>query len=203
MIPSLMNAAQRRPLRRQHGMFIVEMTAVVIMFVTLVFMAIEMSRALYLWNALQEVTRRAAREAAVTDFSDPAALAAIRQRAVFRDSPGLLALGDPVTDQHVRIDYLSLQHETDSKLKLVPIPTGSLPACPTRNRIVCTAKAGDPSCIRMVRVRICRPGADGCERVKFEPLLPFVDGDVNLPVSETLVRAESLGYVPGAPSCAP
>ncbi len=203
MTSSLMNAARRRTGRRQQGVYLVELGLVVVGFFFLVFTAIEMSRALYLWNALQEVTRRAAREAAVTDFSDPAAVAAIRQRAVFRDSPGLLALGDPVTDQYVRIDYLSLQHDSDSKLRMERIPTGSLPGCPTRNRIVCTAKSGDPSCIRMIRVRICRPGADGCERVKYEPLLPLVDADINLPVSETLVRAQSLGYVPGAPSCSP
>ncbi len=203
MTTSLMNAAQRRSMRRQNGVYVVELSLIAVMFFFLVFTAIETSRALYLWNALQEVTRRAAREAAVTDFTDASALAAIRQRAVFRDTPGPLVLGEPVTDQHVRIDYLSLQYDTDSKLKMVPIPTASLPGCPARNRIVCTAKSGDPSCIRMVRVRICKPGTDACERVKYEALLPYGDADINLPVSETLVRAQSLGYVPGAPSCMP
>lgn len=188
-------------LRRQAGVFTVEFALVAIVFLTMVFTIMEISRAMYLWNALQEVTRRAARDAALTDFSNAGAMAQVREKAIFRDTPGTLMLGSPVTDQHIRIDYLSLQNESNRTLMTVEIPSGSLPACPTRNKITCTAKPGDASCIRMVRVRICQPGGGECGTIPYEPLLPLVKFPLNLPVSETLVRAESLGYEAGMPTC--
>ncbi|MES2324048.1 MAG: TadE/TadG family type IV pilus assembly protein [Pseudomonadota bacterium] len=209
MIPSLLPQGVRHPgpvraaaLRRQAGAFAVEFAIVALFFLTLVFTIIEVSRALYLWNALQEVTRRAARDAAVTDFSNASAMAQVQQKAIFRNSAGKLTLGGAVTDQYVRIDYLSLQNESNRTLKIVPIPTASMPACPTRNKITCTARSGDASCIRMVRVRICQPGgASACNPVSYQPLLPLVHFGIDLPVSETVMRAESLGYYPGMASC--
>ncbi|MDO8311780.1 MAG: pilus assembly protein [Sideroxyarcus sp.] len=199
--PSLVRARALR-FGRQTGAFAVEFSIVALFFLTMVFTIIELSRALYLWNALQEVTRRAARDAAVTDFSDASAIEQIQQKAIFRNSAGKLSLGDPVNEQYVRIDYLSLQNESNRTLKAVPIPSGSLPACPTRNKITCTAKSGDANCIRMVRVRICQPGGgSACSPVPYQPLLPLVNFAINLPVAETVVRAESLGYLPGMASC--
>ena len=43
-----------------------------VLFFTFVFGVIEVSRALYLWNTMTEVTRRAARAAAVSNFSSGA-----------------------------------------------------------------------------------------------------------------------------------
>lgn len=186
----------------ERGAFAVEFALVILVFFTFVFSIMEVSRAFYLWNTLQEVTRRAARDAAVTDFSDAIAMQNLRRRAILRDTPGTLTLGDPVDEQYVRVDYLSLQNDSNRTLKQVVIPAGLLPACPTRNKLICTARPGDPGCIRMVRVRICAPGTGTeCAPVPYETLLPLVNLGVNLPVAETIVRAESLGYVPGAPSC--
>ncbi len=189
------------PTSRQRGAFAVEFALVALFFFTLVFTIIEVSRALYMWNTLQEVTRRAARAATVTDFSDAAAMDRIRQRAVFRDSAGGLTLGNPITDQHVRIDYLALQSDASSNLSQVPIAQASMPRCPARNRLVCTKDSGDAGCVRMVRVRICAPGAATCARVPYETLLPFVNFNMNYPVATTIMRAESLGYVAGDAMC--
>jgi hypothetical protein len=186
---------------RQAGTFAVEFGLIVIMFFTILFMIMELARVLYVWNTLQEVTRRAAREASVTDFSDANAMTQVRQNAVFRSSPGNLALSAPVTDDYIRIDYMSIQSETNSQMKKVKIPTSALPACPARNLVTCTAKSGDASCIRLVRVRICAPGGDECNPIPYQALFSLVQFPINLPKAETIVQAESLGYVPGTPMC--
>ena len=195
-------AAKKTPgMARQGGAFAVEFALVAIIFFTLLFTILELSRALYMWNILQEVTRRAAREASVTDFSDGNAMDKVRQNAVFRSSAGVLVLGAPVTDKHIRIDYFSIQSESNNQMKKVLIPTSALPGCPTRNLITCTARSGDPSCIRLVRVRICKPGSEDCSPVPYESLFPMIKFPVNLPKAETIVQAESMGYVPGMPLC--
>ena len=199
---ALPSSASRAPRHRngQGGLAAVEFAIVSAVFFLFVFSIMEVSRALYLWNTLQEVTRRAARDAAVTDFSDPSAMEMVKRTAIFRTTSGTLTLGAPVNEQYVRIDYLSLQNDTNRTLKQVAIPTGSLPACPARNKLICTARPGDPACIRMIRVRICAPGSD-CAPVPYEPMFPLVNLGINLPASETVVRAQSLGYVAGAPLC--
>ena len=185
----------------QRGAYLTELAMVLVIFMTLFFTILEVSRALYMWNTLQEVTRRAARAAAVTDFSDVSAMNKVRQAAIFRSSAGGLVLSTPVTDQHIRIDYLSIQSESNIEMKKIPIPNSSLPGCPARNVVTCTAKSGDPSCIRLVRVRICKPGADACEPIPYETIFPIIKLPVNLPKSETIAQAESLGYLPGMALC--
>ena len=185
--------------RRQRGQFIVEFALVVGVFLLMVLSIIEVSRALYMWNTLQEVTRRAARAATTTDFSDAAAVEQLRRSAMFGDGSGNLAFGTPVTHQHILVDYLSLQNSGASSTQ-VPIPSGSLPGCPARNRLICTADANSPSCIRFVRVRVCAPGSN-CAPVAHQTLVSLVDLPMNLPTSTTIMRAESLGYKPGMPMC--
>lgn len=210
MTTSLFGAARRsadatrarcRHLGRQAGAFAVEFGLVAMVFLTIVFTIMEISRAMYMWNALQEVTRRAARDAAMTDFSNPGAMDAVRQNAIFRDTPGVLMLGAPVTNQHIRIDYMALQNAPNNSLNMVQIPTAALPACPTRNKIICTASPGAPNCIRMVRVRICQPGGGDCGTIAYQSMVPFINFPLTVPVSETIIRAETLGYVPGMAAC--
>jgi hypothetical protein len=189
-----------RAVLRQAGVFAVEFSMVVVMFLLLIFILLEVSRALYIWNTLQEVTRRAARAAAATDFSDASALAQLRRQAIFRATPGMLAFSAPVSEDHVVIDYLALENQSDGSMTQVPIPTGSLPGCPARNRLVCTADAGSSGCIRFVRVRICQPGSN-CAPVPYETIVPMVNMSVTLPISTTIVKAESLGYSPGSAMC--
>lgn len=204
-----MSKTNRQPLAssREHasqkGAFAVEFALVVILFFTLLFGVIELARLIYLWNTLQEVTRNAARSAAYTDFRDAAAKDLIRQHAIFRTSGGKLVLGDPVTDGHVRIDYMTLGRSADGTLTMTPIADVSLPACPTRNRVICTADPSNPSCIRFVRVRICKPGGgSNCDPVPYAPLVPLIRfPSLMLPTSTTIVQAETLGYRAGQPLC--
>lgn len=190
----------RRP-RRAHGATVAEFALVIVIFLGVVFFVLEAARALYLWNTLQEVTRRAAYAAAVSDFSDPAVMERVRQAAILRDSAGTLALGMPITDAHVRIDYLSLTRSADGSLTPTPITAGSLPACPAQARINCAANPLASNCIRLVRARICAPGTQECGAVAYQPVFPLTGLSLTLPQSPTTSRAESLGFQPGSNLC--
>lgn len=182
----------------------VEFALVATLFLSVVFGMLELSRAMYLWNTLQEVTRRAARAAAVSDFSDAAAMDALRRRALFRSGAGELPLGAPVTDAHLRIDYLSLALSSDGSLTPTPIAGAALPANPAANLRNCGIDPYGASCIRYVRVRLCAPGADACGAVPYQTLVSLIHLPLSLPVSTTVTPAESLGFVPGtAPGPAP
>ena len=173
----------------------------VAVFFGVLFFVIELARALYLSNTLQEATRRAAYAAAVSDFSDTAVMNSVRQDAVLRDSRGALMLGEPVTDAHIRIDYLSLARASNGSMTLTPIAAADLPACPARARINCAANPNGASCIRFVRVRVCSPAGGDCDPVPYQPILPLTGLGYALPVSTTITKAESLGFQPGSSLC--
>ena len=201
--PRLMRRVTRRTPRRnrQHGVAALEFALVAIIFFTLFFGIVELARAMYICNTLQEVTRRAAAMAVNTDFSNAAAMQQVRQRAIFRDSPGTLMLGDPITDQHVKIDYLQIPSGT-------PIPvsmSGALPASPQENRVNCATNSNAANCIALVRVRICAPGGSSgtCDPVNYKTMVSIINLDFPLPPSTAVARIESLGLVPGTPCPCP
>ena len=198
---------QRRAARRnrasQRGAFAVEFGLLIVLFLTMVFAVIEMARLVYMFNTLQEVTRSAARAASTTNFRDLSAMDGVRQKAIFRASPGPLMLGDPITDSHVRIDYMALVRDGSGALTLTPIAQSALPSCPARNRFICTNDPNSANCIRFVRVRVCTPGNGGaCDPVPYEPVVPLLSlTPLTLPTSTTIVEAETLGYRPGQQAC--
>jgi hypothetical protein len=153
---------------------------------------------MYICNILQEATRRAAALAVNTDFTDGAALQQVREQAVFRSSPGLLAFADPVSDAHIKIDYMSVQ-KVATGLELAPIPPGSLPASPEANYVNCARDSYNEACIRLVRVRVCQPGAGDCAPVAYKPLVSMAPLSFNLPDATTIAHAETLGLPGGLP----
>jgi len=182
----------------ERGVAAVEFALLITVFLTFVFSLIELSRAMYLLNTVHEVTRHAAAAAANASFSDGGVRQAIRQAAVFRGSPGELPLGAPVTDGHVRIDYLALVRDNAGNLTFTEIATGSLPESPVRNRHICLNNPNAANCIRLVRARICVPQVtDSCERPQYQMLFPFIQLPFRLPNATTIVSAESLGFVTG------
>jgi len=186
--------------RAQAGVVAVEFSLVLMLFLLLAFGVLELARVLYLYNTLQMVTQRAASLAAVTDFHDAAAMNAVRQNAVLRTTPGTLAFGEPVSDAHVRIDYLSLSDT--GTITLAPIATASLPSCPVNNRINCTRDPYGGSCIRLVRAQICDPAVtDSCANVRYQGLFSLVSLPIGLPKSTAIVSAETLGAKPGDTPC--
>jgi Flp pilus assembly protein TadG len=185
-----------RPNKKQNGVAAIEFALVAIVYFTLVFGMIELARAMYICNTLQEVTRRAAAAAVNTDFTVPGALDAVRRKAIFRDNPGMLAFADPVTDAHISIDYLSVARTANSMhTELVT----SMPSSPARNRLNCAENPNGPSCIRLVRVRVCAPGAagpNGCGSVPYKTIVSLIPMPFDLPVSTTIMPAETLGQAP-------
>jgi hypothetical protein len=183
---------------KQKGVAAVEFCIVAIIFFTLFFGVVEMARIMYICNTLQEVTRRAAERAVNADFTDSAALQGIREAAVFRNSPGALMLAEPITDAHVRIDFLAITRD-GAGLALTPVHI--LPDSPEQNQQICMLDANDARCIRVVRVRICLPGDDiKCEAVPFQPLASLIPIPIfHLPVSTTISVAETLGRSAGLP----
>jgi len=187
------------PRANQGGGAAIEFALVVLFFLTLVFGILEVARAMYICNTLQEVTRRAAAQAANTDFSDSAAMQRVREYGVLRDSPGFLAFAEPVTDANVRIDYMAITAGANGPA-LAEIPSGSLPGSPAQNRLVCMSNPNAPDCIRLVRVRVCMTGGGAdCNRIPYQSIVSLVPLPFPLPDAVTIVTAETLGLPPGLP----
>lgn len=192
------HSPRRRPSIRQGGGAAVEFALLAIVFFMLVFGVLEIARVMYLFNTLQEVTRRAASMAASSRF-DSATLNTIRQQALFADANGNLMLGAPVTPAYLKIDYLSLSR--DSTGNLTAQPASPMPSCPATNMLNCLTNPNGASCIRLVRVRVCDPnGTDDCGAVPYTNLFPLINLPLlSLPRSETVVPAQSLGYEGAVP----
>lgn len=174
----------------------VEFALVAILFFLFVFGILEVARVMYVYNTLQESTRRAAAAAANVYPTDTAAIARLKEDAVFRTSPGQLILGAPVSDSHVRIDYLAYD--------LSVIPTSALPSCASDNQLICMANPHSASCIHFVEVRICDPSdTSACNPVQSQGMFPLVSLPVSLPTAPTIVPVETLGYKQGVPPCPP
>lgn len=187
---------------KTRGAVTVEFSLISLVFFTLVYAVMEVARAMYLLNTLQEVTRRAAAMAAVSDFSSVSVMDQVRQKALLRTGPGTLMMGQPVSDAHVHIDYLALTRAGNGALTLTPIPTASLPACVARARLNCIADPNSASCIRFVRARVCTAnGNGGCDAVAYQTMVPLFSISGALPLATTIVKAESLGLQPGSPLC--
>lgn len=186
----------RRP-SKQQGVAAVEFTAMAIVFFLLFSGILEVARAMYLCNTLQEVTRRATALAVNADFSDPTVMQHVRERAIFRNSPGILAFGDPISDQNVKIDYLQIPSSSNVPVSI----TGPLPASPQENRVNCARDPNAANCIRLVRVRICLPAgsSNACDSVPYKVLFSLIPFSFRLPLSTTIASAETLGMPPGVP----
>lgn len=186
--------------RRAAGLVTAEFSVVLVLFLTITFGVMEVGRAMYMFNVLRMVTQRAAAAAANADFSNPDAMAAVRRYAVMRSTPGALIMGAPVTDDHVRIDYLSLSGQAGSVIK--PIAAGAMPACPVNNRIACMQDPNGAACIRLVRVRICDPAdAGSCRHSAYRTMFPLVQLPLQLPLASAIAAAETLGARPGDAPC--
>ena len=181
---------------KQKGAAAVEFAMLAMLFFSLVFGVLEIARLVYLFNTLQEVTRRAAALAVNSPF-DKDSQETVRKNALFADKNGNLVLGDPVTPAHVKLDYLSLSRDSAGVLTTPPVV--SLPADPATNRINCLVNPNGNNCIRFVRVRICQPNTtNDCAPVPYKMLFSLIKfPDLNLPRSDTVVPAQTMGYTGG------
>ncbi|PIL41666.1 TadE/TadG family type IV pilus assembly protein [Massilia psychrophila] len=186
------NSCRRK--RLQRGAAAVEFALVIVAFFIVVFGVIELARLMFLFNTLQEVTRRAATAASNTDFTNAGKLNNVRQSAIFRSSAGGLVLMKELTDESIRIDYLWVRRETDGALTMMPIQAGALPSSPAANRRGCLVDPNSESCIRIVRARVCQSGiSPNCEPMQFQGIVPLLNFSMPLTIATTLAKAESLG----------
>ncbi|UGQ46176.1 TadE family protein [Massilia endophytica] len=179
--------------RRGRGVIIVEMALYMLALLVMLVGLFEVSRLLFVWNAVQDVTRRAARAAAMTDFSDPAAMTALRSSALF--TAGRMPLAPFLDVNTLRIEYLSQAPGGG------PAALTAMPACPMRNAVNCARDPNGGDCIRFVRASFCSNANGECVPVPYEPMLPLLPVNAVVPPSATVVRAESLGRRPGMANC--
>jgi Flp pilus assembly protein TadG len=88
--------------RRERGTTTVEFAIIGTVLMTILFAMIEFGRALFVMNALTEVTRRAARVATVCPVNDPAGASA----GVFGDGDGRSTVVNGLTTGNLTIEYL-------------------------------------------------------------------------------------------------
>lgn len=163
----------------QQGSAAVEFSIVCLLFFTILFAILEFGRMLYVYNTMQEVTRRAAR-AAVVRWIDQGN--AIKTIALFGGTA--MPAGAEVTDAAIHIAYL-----TKTGALAAPMPDD-----PGDNLSACGDVLRAASCIYSVRVSI-----DGVKYIPMAGLFqPFL-GDrsaprISLPRSVVIMHAESLGF---------
>lgn len=177
---------------RQHGVAAVEFAIIGMLLFTLLFGIIEFGRMFYVFNTVQEVTRRAAREAVVRDIDETDHPAI--NLALFGGNS--LPAGAEITADNISIEYL----KADSTTRL----TGStLPDNAAENISECL-KAEPNNCIALVRVSIIGTPGSSCpapntSKACYMPMVGlFGLGGINLsvpiPDSTVIMPAESLGY---------
>lgn len=179
--------------RLENGTTAVEFAIVAMVFFLIVFGIMEFGRLLYVWNTVQEVTRRAAREAVVRTADDAAR---ISRMAIFREEGGSgtvhLPAGLEITEAEVRINYLTADLSTPS-----PMPTDAAGRFdPARNLAACNSAVPEDlkSCVRFVETCLATDGACAGS-VRYAPMIglfPFLA--IQIPVSRVLMPAESLGF---------
>ena len=180
----------RKQNSRQNGAAAVEFALVSIAFFMLLLGILEFGRFMYVRNTVQEVTRRAAREAVVSDFTS-GSIAAIQLDAVMAGGLGgnpALPAAPEITAADVRIHYLSAPG--------VEIPDGSMPSSPEDNIAACLDPDRSSSCIRFVEAEVCAGQETPCsDPVIYQPMIaPFAFLHLAIPPSTVTMPAESLGY---------
>ncbi len=180
----------------QQGVAAVEFALVVIPLLLLLLGAMEFGRLMYVWNTVQEVTRNAARQAVVTDFTSTSDIAAIKHSALF-SSASLPAYAD-IRNANVNIRYLN-----SSGAVATPIPTS-----PSDNIAACLDATRTAECIRFVEVCISNSTGDTCDGNQSMSFIPMIalfskSGDystdltgIKIPLSTVRMPAESLGFSP-------
>jgi hypothetical protein len=183
---------RRRPSFAQTGASAIEFALLSVLFFSFVFSILEVARLMYVYNTLQEVTRRAAAGAVNVYPTIDTDVARVKQAAIFRDTPGELVLAPPITDNNIRLDYL--------RYDLSVIAPASWPSSAANNRAICMANPHAANCIRFVQAQVCDAADTGaCTPVRSAMLFPLIDLRVQLHKAVTIAPIESFGYVQGTP----
>lgn len=176
-----------KPMKYAKGLAAVEFAFVATTLFLLLFGIIEFGRFMYVWNTAQEVTRIAAREAVVSNFT-VAEQNRIRRMAVFGDAistnPTLPGAAE-ITADAIDIRYLN---DADT-------PVSALPDSPADNIEACLDST--TRCIRYVEVSLCTRSGRNCNPINYRPMVGLFDFlEIEIPQSTVIMPAESLGYIP-------
>ena len=174
-----MHSQARQPnMKRQSGAAIVEFALICAIFISLLIATVEFGRMMYVYNSMQEISRRGAREATVRWITDTSA---IKSAALF--GAGALPGGPEVASSNIFIRYL--RANGIDEVTTPPIDAGdNLAAC---NDVTRTAE-----CIAYVEVSV--------RNVTYKPLIfnpanvTTSRPNISLPQATTVVYAESLGF---------
>lgn len=192
LAPEVKTYPLRAVSRHQGGAMVVEFALIVLLFFAFVFAIIEISRLMFLTNTLQEATRRAANAASVSDPGSASSMDAIRRNAIFRSTSGGLVFMPELTDQAVRIDYMSVSRDSSGNYAWHVVSGG--PVSAAENKHNCAIDPYASNCIRLVRARICNPTVTAsCEPMKFKPVTSLFELEIALPIATTIVKSQSFG----------
>lgn len=176
---------QLRSAGSQRGAAAVEFGMVAMVFFLILLGIVEFGRLLYLWNTVQEVTRRAAREAVVrwTDEEPNIQCEAIFAASGCASTGAELPGGWEVQNASVSIRYLSAYDSaTGIGTDASPEPTSA-----ADNLAACLDAARSNSCIRFVEARLVG--------VSYQPIVGLFSAlAIPLPPSTVVMPAESMGY---------
>lgn len=173
---------------RQGGVAAVEFAIIALILFILLFGILEFGRLFYVFNSVQEVTRRAARESVVRWIDQQGV---IKNLALF--GGGSLPAGAEITPARINIEYLDVDGVL---LETLPTSAGD-------NIAKCLSEP-PTGCIAYVRVSIVN--------AKYSPMVSFfkgvrltafpfseedpfiIDLSVPIPASTVTMPAESMGY---------
>ncbi|WP_256081697.1 TadE/TadG family type IV pilus assembly protein [Massilia sp. YIM B04103] len=164
----------RRPvaLQRQRGAAAVEFGLLCLIFLTIVLGILELGRMLYLYNTMQEVSRRGAREAVIRWVDQGTA---IKTEALFGGSS--VPAGAEITASNIYIRYLNAAGNE----------VATLPSSPGDNMSACSDITRTDQCIYSVSVSL--------ENVTYVPMVKlFTFLNIALPMAKVTMHAESLGF---------
>lgn len=168
----------------QRGAAAVEFALIAGWFFLLLLGIIEFGRFLYVWNTVQEVTRRAAREAVVSWETERDA---IKTRALFGGAS--LPAGAEITANNINIRYLDWNKNG--------IAENRLPGSSQSNADRCFgASEGAPNdCIKYVEVSIISADEEE-DSAKYAPMIGlFTFLNIDIPPSTVVMPAECLCHV--------
>lgn len=167
-----MHLCPPNPCRTQRGVATIEFALIATIFFTLLFGILEFGRMMYVFNSMQEITRRGAREAVVRWIDQTST---VRTLALFGGTS--LPAGAELTAANIKIDYLK---------KNGAVVT-SFPFDPADNLSACGDITRTDSCIYSVRVSIVN-----LNYIPMVSLFSFLN--MALPGSSSTMHAESMGF---------
>jgi hypothetical protein len=175
MITRARTRARQAP-QAQQGTTAVEFALVAMLLFVVILGGMEFGRMFFVFNTVQEVTRKAAREAVVR-WTDQQTT--VKRLALFGGTA--LPAGGELTDAYLTIEYTNTPTGPDISPRPIDAAT---------NIQQCMAGASD--CIRYVRVKVSNP--DGTP-LSYRPVWDFHGFfDVPIPMSTVVMPAESLGF---------